>query len=72
MGSFGIIFNELFMQLQMGSTSITLFNGVNAMCVALSGKKKKPFKKSKSKGASASVLRECYLLHRYIHRLLHM
>ncbi|KPI95075.1 Monocarboxylate transporter 2 [Papilio xuthus] len=37
LGSFGIIFNELFIQLKMGSTSITLLNGINAMCVALSG-----------------------------------
>ncbi|CAH2050759.1 unnamed protein product, partial [Iphiclides podalirius] len=36
-GCFGIIFKDLFIQLEMGSTSVTLLNGVTAMCVAISG-----------------------------------
>ncbi|CAK1602344.1 unnamed protein product [Parnassius mnemosyne] len=37
LGCFGIIYKELFIQLEMGSTHINLLNGINAICVAVSG-----------------------------------
>ncbi|XP_068626842.1 monocarboxylate transporter 1-like [Battus philenor] len=49
MGSFGMIFNELYEKLEMGSTSITLLNGINALCVAISGFMAGPLLKFMSK-----------------------
>ncbi|XP_049882660.1 monocarboxylate transporter 1-like [Pectinophora gossypiella] len=36
-GSFGMVFKELLVELNMGSTSVTLLSGISLMCVALSG-----------------------------------
>ncbi|CAK1602345.1 unnamed protein product [Parnassius mnemosyne] len=37
LGCFGIIFKELFIQLEMGSTHINLLNGINSICISVSG-----------------------------------
>lgn len=35
---FGLIFNDFFVEMGMGSTGVAVLAGINAMCVAVAGK----------------------------------